>query len=105
MLVGAAPVFTVRDIAASTGFYRDALGFTVSFEYGTPIFHVCLCRDDVALHLIAASETKRLPGHGALCVLVKDVDAARRAERARRQRPEAAAGLRLRYARFRPARP
>lgn len=75
MLVGAATVFTVCDVAASTVFYRDALGFKVSFEYGTPVFYVCLCRDDVALHLIAESKTKRLPGHSALCVFVKDVDA------------------------------
>jgi len=75
MMVGAATVFVVSDIAKSTAPYRDALGFTVTFEYGKPTFYVCLCRDEVALHLLAAQETKRLPGNGGICVFVRDVDA------------------------------
>jgi len=64
MLAGAATVFVVSNIAKSIAHYRDALGFTVTFEYGTPIFYACLCRDEVALHLLAARETRRLPGSG-----------------------------------------
>ncbi len=75
MLVGAATVFVVSDIDQSLAYYRDALGFQVTFQYGEPSFYVCLCRDEVALHLLAASKTKQLPGHGGLCVFVKDVDA------------------------------
>ena len=75
MMVGAATVFVVNDIAGSLEHYRDAFGFTVTFEYGNPTFYVCLCRDDVAVHLLAAHQTKRLPGHGAICIFVKDVDA------------------------------
>ena len=75
MMVGAATVFTVSDIAKSIAYYRDALGFAVTFQYGQPEFYACLCRDDVALHLLAAQETKRLPGQGAVCVFVRDVDA------------------------------
>lgn len=75
MLVGAATVFTVTDIARSTEHYRDVLGFTVTFEWGTPTSYVCLCRDEVALHLLAASRTRRAPGNGGLCVFVRDVDA------------------------------
>jgi catechol 2,3-dioxygenase-like lactoylglutathione lyase family enzyme len=75
MLVGAATVFVVNDIAKSIAYYRDALGFDVTFQYGEPMFYVCLCRDEVALHLLAANKTKQLPGHGGLCVFVKDVDA------------------------------
>jgi hypothetical protein len=51
MLVGAATVFVVADIAKSTEHYRDVIGFTVTFEWGTPVSYVCLCRDEVALHL------------------------------------------------------
>jgi catechol 2,3-dioxygenase-like lactoylglutathione lyase family enzyme len=40
----------VTDIAKSIEHYRDMLGFTVTFEYETPTFYVCLCRDEVALH-------------------------------------------------------
>ncbi len=74
MLTGAATLFTVRDIAKSTEHYRDALGFTVTFQYGKPTFYVCLCRDDVSRHLVAADQTKRLPGNGSVCIFVKDVD-------------------------------
>ena len=50
------------------------LGFQVTFEYGQPLSYACLCRDEVALHLLASSRRKRLPGHGAICVFVRDVD-------------------------------
>jgi uncharacterized glyoxalase superfamily protein PhnB len=75
MMVGAATVFIVSDIAKSIEHYRDALGFTISFEYGQPTFYACLCRDEVALHLLAAHRTKQLPGNGGICVFVRDVDA------------------------------
>ena len=75
MMIGAATVFTVRDIAMSIEHYRDTLGFTVTFQYGKPTFYACLCRDEVALHLLAAQETKRLPGNGGICIFVEDVDA------------------------------
>jgi catechol 2,3-dioxygenase-like lactoylglutathione lyase family enzyme len=75
MLVGAATVFVVSDIAKSIDYYRDALGFDVTFRHGERVFYACLCRDEVALHLLAADKTKQLPGHGGLCVFVKNVDA------------------------------
>jgi catechol 2,3-dioxygenase-like lactoylglutathione lyase family enzyme len=75
MMVGAATVFVVSDIERSLAHYRDVLGFSVTFEYGDPTSYVCLCRDEVALHLIAARRTSRLPGNGAICVFVRDVDA------------------------------
>ena len=73
MMVGAATVFVVTDIAKSTEHYRDVLGFT--FEYGTPTFYACLCRDEVAWHLLSASQTSRLSGNGGICVFAGDVDA------------------------------
>jgi catechol 2,3-dioxygenase-like lactoylglutathione lyase family enzyme len=75
MMVGAATVFVVADIAKSAEHYRDVLGFTVTFQYGTPTFYLCLCRDEVALHLLAASQTSRRSGNGGICVFVRDVDA------------------------------
>jgi catechol 2,3-dioxygenase-like lactoylglutathione lyase family enzyme len=74
MMVGAATVFVVSDMARSVEHYRDVLGFTVTFQYGNPAFYTCLCRDEVALHLLAAHKTKRLPGNGGICVFVRDVD-------------------------------
>jgi catechol 2,3-dioxygenase-like lactoylglutathione lyase family enzyme len=74
MMVGSATVFVASDIEASLAYYRDVLGFQVTFEYGSPLSYACLCRDEVALHLLAAEATKRLPGHGGLCIFVRDVD-------------------------------
>ncbi|MBB4381727.1 catechol 2,3-dioxygenase-like lactoylglutathione lyase family enzyme [Bradyrhizobium sp. CIR48] len=74
MLAGSATVFVVSDIAASLAYYRDVLGFEVTFEYGEPLSYACLCREEVALHLLAAARTKRLPGQGGLCIFVRDVD-------------------------------
>ena len=51
MMVGAATVFVVTDLAKGTEHYRDVLGFTVAFECRTPTFYVCLCRNEVALQL------------------------------------------------------
>lgn len=73
-MMGAATVFVVSDITRSIEHYRDALGFTVTFQYGDPTYYACLCRDEVALHLLAAHRTHRLPGNGGICVFVKDVD-------------------------------
>jgi uncharacterized glyoxalase superfamily protein PhnB len=73
--VGAATVFAVRDVLRSVEHYRDVLGFRVEFTYGDPTFYAGLERDNVVLHLQAASETKRPPGHGAVYVFVTDVDA------------------------------
>jgi len=75
MMVGAATVFVVADVAKSTEHYRDVLGFDVTFQYGEPTIYVCLCRDEVALHVLGASRTNRRAGHGGICVFVRDVDA------------------------------
>ena len=75
LMVGAATVFVVSNMATSVEHCRDVLGFTITFQYGNPTFYACLCRDEVALHLLAAQETKRIPGNGGICVFVRDVDA------------------------------
>ena len=68
MMVDAATVFVVTDIAKSTEHYRDVLGCAVTFEFGTPAFYVGLCRNEVALHLLSASQTSRLSGDGGMFV-------------------------------------
>ncbi len=75
MMRGSTTVFTVRDAAASLAYYRDRVGFDVAFEYGTPTFYVGLCSGEVSLHLIAAAQAPRPPGHGAVSIYVDDVDA------------------------------
>jgi catechol 2,3-dioxygenase-like lactoylglutathione lyase family enzyme len=67
-------VFTVTDVLASTAYYREKLGFDLAFEYGEPTFYVGLCSGAVQLHLISAGRAPRPPGHGAVSILVDDVD-------------------------------
>ena len=74
-LCGAATLFVVQDVLRSVEHYRDVLGFQTEFTYGEPTFYAGVERDDVVIHLQAASETKRQPGHGAMYVFVTDVDA------------------------------
>ena len=74
MMRSSTTVLTVKDVRDSQAYYRDNLGFHVALEYGNPIFYVGLCSGNVTLHLVAASQTPRQPGHGAVYILVDDVD-------------------------------
>ena len=74
-LCGSASVFVVQDVLQSVEHYRDVLGFHTEFTYGQPTFYAGVERDGVTIHLQAASESKRLPGQGAINIFVTDVDA------------------------------
>jgi catechol 2,3-dioxygenase-like lactoylglutathione lyase family enzyme len=47
----AVPILFVRDVSASSRFYRDRLGFVVDFLYGTPPFYGSVSRGQACLHL------------------------------------------------------
>src|SRR5215471_1093398 len=68
MMHASTTVFTVKDVMASLAYFRDKLGFDVAFEYGNPTFYVGLCSGQVTLHLVAAAQTPRMPGHGAVSI-------------------------------------
>jgi predicted enzyme related to lactoylglutathione lyase/GNAT superfamily N-acetyltransferase len=68
-------VLVVRDVPASVAFYRDVLGFAVSFEYGEPVpFYAGVQRGAVKLHLHAVDHAPRQAGHGCVYVFVDEVD-------------------------------
>ena len=50
-LLHAEPQLFVSDIEASLAFYRDRLGFAVTFSYGEPPFYAQICRDGARLNL------------------------------------------------------
>src|ERR1700683_3269709 len=50
-LTGLAPVLHVKDMTAALAYYRDKLGFNVTFSWKEPPRYVCLCLDDAAIHL------------------------------------------------------
>jgi catechol 2,3-dioxygenase-like lactoylglutathione lyase family enzyme len=73
--VGSAPVFVVRDLAASIDYYRDRLGFEVAFRFGEPVYYAGICRGAVTIHLLAAAGSSRPPGASSLYVFVASADA------------------------------
>ena len=72
----AATVFPVQDIEKSIEFYRDKLGFDVTFEWGEPVQYAVLKSGDVSVHLVVKDDPKYQPSsvHTALYVFVHDVD-------------------------------
>jgi catechol 2,3-dioxygenase-like lactoylglutathione lyase family enzyme len=49
--VAAEPQLYVRDIAASSKFYSETLGFAIAFTYGEPAFYGQVVRDGARLNL------------------------------------------------------
>lgn len=74
-LTEAATVLTVSDVSRVAQHYRQALGFSIAFEYGDPPSYAGLCRDDVLVHVASAAITKRAPGSGDIALFVTGVDA------------------------------
>ena len=58
----ALPVVIVTDFERAIEFYRDTLGFDVSYTYGEPPFWGEVRRDDVAFNLRHNDESPWLPG-------------------------------------------
>jgi uncharacterized glyoxalase superfamily protein PhnB len=71
-LTNLAPVLHVKDMPTALAYYRDKLGFNVTFSWQEPPRYVCLCLDDVSIHL-----NSYVPPEGAshLAIFCKGVDA------------------------------
>lgn len=66
------PIFTVRDLPASTRYYRDKLGFKLDWEYGDPPGFASVSRGDGVLFLCENCQGSQ----GAWAMLfARDVDA------------------------------
>lgn len=77
-----AAMLPVADMARAHAFYANALGFTKTFQNGTPVGFMILKRDDAELHLTLQ------PGHKAAAfnvahMMVEDIDAVHAIIRAR----------------------
>ncbi|MGD9480067.1 glyoxalase superfamily protein [Shinella sp. G-2] len=68
-----AAMLPVRDMAAAHDFYTQVLGFTKTFENGTPVGFMILKRGDAELHLTLQPKHKAAPFNVAH-LLVDDVD-------------------------------
>jgi catechol 2,3-dioxygenase-like lactoylglutathione lyase family enzyme len=70
-VTGHATVLHVKDMAAALAFYRDKLGFTVSFTWEDPPRYVGLCLGDAAIHLNSYVPPAG-PSH--VCIFCKGID-------------------------------
>ena len=71
-ITGHATVLHVKDMAASLAYYRDVLGFTVTFSWEEPPHYVCLCLGDCAIHLNAYRQPAAA---SVVCIFCNGVDA------------------------------
>lgn len=71
-VTGHATVLHVNDMATALAFYRDKLGFTVTFTWEEPPRYVCLCLDDAAIHLNSYVPPAG-PSH--VCIFCEGIDA------------------------------
>jgi uncharacterized glyoxalase superfamily protein PhnB len=70
-VTGHATVLHVKDMATALAFYRDKLGFTVSFTWDEPARYVRLCLGDAAIHLNSYVPPAG-PSH--VCIFCKGID-------------------------------
>ncbi|NNE66742.1 MAG: glyoxalase [Pyrinomonadaceae bacterium] len=72
----AATVLPVDDVRATADYYRDMLGFEISFEWGDPVTYAVLKRgESVSVHVVERDDdSKPSSVHTALYVFVHDVD-------------------------------
>lgn len=70
-----AAVFTVADVGAALGFYREWLGFAPGFLMGDPPQYAIIERVCVSLHLEPAARGAEALGLGAVPVFTPAVDA------------------------------
>ena len=71
-VVGHATVLYVKDMPPALAYYRDKLGFAVTFTWEEPPVYVCLCLGEASIHL----NSNRPPAAGSVvCIFCDGVDA------------------------------
>ena len=72
----AATILPVLDVMASATYYRDKLGFDITFTWGKPVDYAVLNREEaVSIHFSKRSEDTPVPKkHIAIYVFTHDVD-------------------------------
>ena len=72
----AAPVFPVDDVRMTADYYRETLGFEITFEWEDPVSYAVLKRGEgVSIHIVSRDDDTRPSSvHTALYVFVHDVD-------------------------------
>jgi uncharacterized glyoxalase superfamily protein PhnB len=68
------PILSVNDLAQSIGFYRDTLGFNLTWSWGEPPDVAAVCRDSVELMLMQRADAKPA-GASHVSIAASDIDA------------------------------
>jgi uncharacterized glyoxalase superfamily protein PhnB len=71
-VTGLAAILHVKDMTPALAFYRDKLGFAVTFTWEEPPRYICLCLGDAAVHLNSYTPPAG-PAH--LSIFCKGIDA------------------------------
>ena len=74
----AATVFQVRDVRKISRFYRDQLGFTITFEWGDPLQYVATNRDEAVFISFSQNDSVAADpddDSATIYIFVHDVDA------------------------------
>ena len=71
-VTGHATVLHVKDMPTALAYYRDRLGFAVTFSWEDPPRYVCLCLGDAAIHL---NSYKAPAATSVVCIFCRGVDA------------------------------
>jgi uncharacterized glyoxalase superfamily protein PhnB len=72
VITGHATVLYVKDLQTALDYYRDKLGFTGDFIWGSPSYYACLSRGDAAIHLNSSYPPKAT---SIICIFCKGLDA------------------------------
>ena len=71
-----APVLSVDDVIEAAAFYKDKLGFDITFTWGDPTYYAVLKRGDgVSIHLSEREDTSAPIQRCHVYIFVHDVDA------------------------------
>ena len=73
----AATVFPVEDVQSTLDYYRDILGFEITFEWEEPVTYAVLKRgENVSIHVVQKRDDfKPSKEHTAVYIFCNDVDA------------------------------
>lgn len=74
-LSAAMPVLPVDDLDAALRYYRESLGFAVSWTHGEPPYYGVVSRDGATIHLSEREDTRTPIVPVTVYVVVRDVDA------------------------------
>ncbi len=68
------PVFPVPDVIETANYYKDYLGFVITFTYGNPPYYSVVKRDDIGIHFTKVENRSIGIQPNQLFIFVYDVD-------------------------------